>query len=387
MAQASLRKRLLLQFAVVALWSLAVGVSALSAEDPDGMLIRVGMVLVTVGAAMWLPPAIALAVVPVVWAGPNYARAQLGDYVLFEKLMWMELAGLVALAAAAMLTRRQLSVLEKESLALNGHFALQSEVDEETGVYQERLLAESIERELVRSRRFGREFAVMLAGVDSRRAKFDYRADDKWQLGLKATASVLLNTRHNIDRVYRYGDRGFALLLPETGPKDITGLVRRLARTAKKANPPEGEPGGPLPLHFGVTFFPHCATTVEDLLRRAEVALRLAERSPTRLQIDGAEAPDLPAPELLRKGEGEDEEEALVGALAGKWLGAEAPEEEQPGVWLSTPAATRGPAAAPNSGPQGGADATAGAVGDLLKRLDETLGMIRSLKAGGSEAA
>jgi hypothetical protein len=52
--------------------------------------------------------------------------------------------------------------------------------------------------------------------------------------------------------------------------------------------------------------------------------------------MDGAEAPNLPPPELLRK---EDEEEdAVVEALAGNWLGAEAPEEESAGSWLKASA-------------------------------------------------
>jgi hypothetical protein len=42
---------------------------------------------------------------------------------------------------------------------------------------------------------------------------------------------------------------------------------------------------------------------VDALIQRAEVALRLAERSPTRLQLDSAEAADLPPPETLRRSE------------------------------------------------------------------------------------
>jgi diguanylate cyclase (GGDEF)-like protein len=436
MAEDSIRTRIWLCLSGTALVALVVGVSIISAQDPDGMLLRAGMIFVTIGLAMWLPLPAAVAVVPAVWLGPNFLRSTVSDFTLFQSWMWFELAGLAGIAVSASLTRRQLSLMEEENDAMHGYGGLQSEVDDETGVYQERLLNESIDRELVRSRRFGREFAVMLAGIDEMRLKFDYREDEKWDAGLKATAAVLLNTRHHIDRVYRFGEHGFALLLPETGPKEITGLVRRLARTAKKAEPPEGEPGGPLPLHFGVTFFPQCATTVDDLLRRAEVAVRLAEKNPSRVQLDGAEAPDLPSPELMRKED--DEDEAQIGALAGQWLGAEAPDEERPGVWLTQPAsvqyvlapATEGhlapapepeelaaslngaqtpalagkfdwqdleaspmPAQAALTTPEiplAASDATEpsidpeptdDAVSGLLKRLDETLDLIRSMKA------
>ena len=339
MAEDSIKTRIWLYLSGTSLVALVVGVSTISAQDPDGMLLRAGMIFFTIGVAMWLPLPAAVAIVPAVWLGPNFLRSTVTEFTLFHSEMWFELAGLAGIAVSATLTRRQLSLIEEENDAIQGYGGLQSEMDDETGVYQERLLKESIDRELVRSRRFGREFAVMLAGIDEMRLKFDYREDEKWDAGLKATAAVLLNTRHHIDRVYRFGEHGFALLLPETGPKEITGLVRRLARTAKKAEPPEGEPGGPLPLHFGVTFFPQCATTVEDLLRRAEVAERLAEKNPSRVQLDGAEAPDLPSPELMRKDDEEDE--ALIGALAGQWLGADAPDEERSGVWLTQPASVK----------------------------------------------
>jgi GGDEF domain-containing protein len=276
------------------------------------------------------------------------------------------------------------------------------ELDPETGFFRESLLKDSIERELVRSRRFGREFALMLAGVDEMRLKFDYRDQQKWSSGLKATAEVLLNTRTHIDRVYRYGDRGFALLLPETGVKEVGGLLRRLARAARKMSPAEGEPGGPLPLHFGATFYPQCATTVEDIVRRAEVALRLAEKSPNRIQLDGAEAPDLPPPELMRR---EEDEEAELEILSGKWLGAEAPDEERAGLWLGSPAQVIGlavqeqpspviaseqpavkepePVLVAQVGLEPVSDGLPGAteVAEVLSRLDETLALIRSLKA------
>jgi hypothetical protein len=54
-------------------------------------------------------------------------------------------------------------------------------------------------------------------------------------------------------------------------------------------------------VHFGATFFPDCATTVDDLLRRAEVALRIAASNTTRYQLDSAEAPEMPPAESLRR--------------------------------------------------------------------------------------
>ena len=109
-----------------------------------------------------------------------------------------------------------------------------------------------------------------------------------------------------------------------------------------------------MPIQFGATFFPQCATTTDDLIRRAEVALRIADRNIDRLQLDSAEAPSPPAPETLRR------------ALAASQAHAAA-------------------MAAPGAGSAATAGAGAAAsnvdISGLLQHLDETLQMIRSLRS------
>ena len=183
-------------------------------------------------------------------------------------------------------------------------------MDRATGVYDERLLRPALEMEVARGRRFNREFAFILVGIDQMRQRFDYRDETAWEESFIATAKMLRGTRNHVDRVYRYGMSSFALVLPESGARDVQGLVRRLTRAARRSSPAEGEPGGPLPCHYGATFFPQAATTTDDLLRRAEVALTLAESNPTRVQIDGAEAREMAAPETLRT-QAEDMEVAM----------------------------------------------------------------------------
>ena len=215
--------------------------------------------------------------------------------------MMLELPGLLLLATLSSFARVSLRELEEEHLllGLNGDAALG--LDPETGVYDESQLRISIEAELSRSRRFGRTFSLVLVGIDELRQRFDYRDEATWQQSFAATAELLRGTRHNVDRVYRYGPASFALILPESGPNDVNGLVRRLRRVARRARPAEGEPGGPLPAYFAATFFPTCATSTEDLLRRAEIALRIADKNASRVQLDGAEAPEMPPVETLRQ--------------------------------------------------------------------------------------
>jgi diguanylate cyclase (GGDEF)-like protein len=302
---AARRKRTTLFLSIAGLLLMVGAVSAISTRDPSGASLRIGMVMVTVGAAMWLPwqqlvPAVLLA-----WLGPNFGRSLMDEsHVLFNTNMMLELPGLLMLGGFATVARESLRALEQENMLIGS----QSDgLNLETGVFEATQLKPAIEAELARSRRFGRTFSLVLVGIDEMRQKFDYRDADVWQASLAATARLLRQTRLNVDRVFHYGTDGFALILPESDEKDVSGLVRRLRRQARKASPAEGEPGGPLPAHFGATFFPACATTVEDLMRRAEIAMRIAEKTTLRYQLDGAEAPELPPAETLRRSEAETE--------------------------------------------------------------------------------
>ena len=391
-ATAAARQRLSLNISISALVVLAAAVSAISVGDPDGVWVRVGMILMITSAAMWLPWQASTIAVVTVWLVPNLLRLAVDEEPLFGPAMLAELPGLAGLAVAAALSRKHLHALEEENAFLSAVVNDLTETDEETGVTVDKLLPEAIEAELVRARRFERQFALMFVGVDELTQRFDYRDEQELRTALKATAQILRNTRTHVDRVFRRGAEGFALLLPECGPRDITGLVRRLSRAAKSASPPQGEPGGPLPIHFGVTFFPQCATTVEDLLKRAEVALRLGEKSPSRLRMDGAEAVAMPAPELLRRPE--PQQVAWSPALEAEAVPRIVAVERSAAPTEVAPTGTdvgREPEAAAREGILAGmalndpvASDLNNAVSDLLKHLDETLELIRTMK---SEAA
>jgi diguanylate cyclase (GGDEF)-like protein len=270
----------------------------------------------------------------------------------------------------------------------------------------------ALEAELARARRFERRFALVLVDIDERHQRYAFRDEAEWQASYVATARLLRKTRANIDRVYRFGSAGFALILPESGEKEVTGLVRRLRKTATSTKPGEGEPGGPLPVAFGATFYPTSATSIEDLLRRAEIALRVAARNSSRLQLDSAEAPAPPPPHTLRQQESVSEknpERASAYAEDARWpdqpvsagwidspgvSGAVSPQEtsadEQAlpvrangehgeAASIVIPFTPRQPEAPSESDPMSEEELTG-----LLSRLDETLGMIRELRSQAS---
>ena len=354
-------------------------VSALSALDPSGAAVRVGMIMVTLGAGMWLPWRLLIPAVVLTWLLPNLARGLIEGQASFALYTALELPGLVVIGCLTAVARKALGDLEGETLLLGAGSGDVAGVNPETGVFFASQLRPALQAELARSTRFGRTFALVVADIDEMRQKFDYRNEADWKAGLDATTRLLRQTRHNVDRVYHYKDHAFAMILPEADEKDIAGLVRRLRRLARSMKPPEGEPGGPLPVHFGATFFPDCATTVDYLLMRAEVALRIAAGNTTRYQIDSAEAPAPPPPETLRRDRlavsGEPVQVAAMANMAPS--PAVDPAGAQPVTFTPVGA---------GASQDGGAAAEQGdalepeELEGLLQRINNTLRMIRSVR-------
>jgi diguanylate cyclase (GGDEF)-like protein len=384
-------------FASVAGLLLIVGlVSLISVEDPGGATLRIGMIMVALGAGLWMQRSWELIPITLLaWLVPNFGRSLLDDtYTLFQAPMLLEAVGVLGVAGVATLAREALKDLETES-RLIGSNGEGLGLGSETRVFAANQMRPSLEAELARSRRFGRTFSLVLVGIDEMRQKYDYRDQEIWEASLAATARLLRNTRQNVDRVFHYGENGFAMILPESSEKDVVGMVRRLRRLARVASPVEGEPGGPLPAHYGATFFPSRATTVEDLLRRAEIALKIAEKSTLRYQLDSAEAPELPPAETLRRPAVE--AEAVLDGAEVAVTTDEFEEITTVAVALGQPATegsveavvetTAGEPVVATAAVQAAKDATrpGGEAFDdidaLLRQMDETLSMIRSVRA------
>src|SRR3972149_5867330 len=132
-ATAAARQRLSLYLSIAALVVLAAAVSAISVGDPDGVWVRVGMILMITSAAMWLPWQATTIAVVTVWLVPNLLRLAVHDGPLFGPAMIAELPGLAGLALAAALSRKHLQTLEEENALLSAVVDDLTETDGETG--------------------------------------------------------------------------------------------------------------------------------------------------------------------------------------------------------------------------------------------------------------
>ena len=85
------KKRTALFLSIAGLLIMAAAVSAVSARDPDGVTLRVAMVMMTVGAALWLPWQALAPAALLIWLGPNYghtpvAQVKCGPFLRSDSL-------------------------------------------------------------------------------------------------------------------------------------------------------------------------------------------------------------------------------------------------------------------------------------------------------------
>ena len=147
-----------------------------------------------------------------------------------------------------------------------------------TGLANYRHLVETVNSEIKRSERTGREFALLFLDLDGLKRINDSFGHLVGSQALCRLADVLCICSRDIDTSARFGGDEFALVLPETGRSPaslVAGRVRdRLANDGKEPK---------LSVSIGVSIYPHDGQTIDALLSAADAALysiKTASRPP-----------------------------------------------------------------------------------------------------------
>jgi diguanylate cyclase (GGDEF)-like protein/PAS domain S-box-containing protein len=155
-----------------------------------------------------------------------------------------------------------------EQQAREGRLREQAESDSLTGLANHRRLFEVLHTEISRSKRTGREFALMLLDVDQFKRindKYGHLVGDR---ALCRLADALRSCCRSIDTAARQGGDEFALVLPETGAADAVLVGERICELlGKDAEEPA------LSVSVGVAAYPRDAESVGPLLYAADAAL------------------------------------------------------------------------------------------------------------------
>jgi diguanylate cyclase (GGDEF)-like protein len=141
-------------------------------------------------------------------------------------------------------------------------------IDELTGLANYRGLSETVETEIKRSKRSGRDFAVLVFGLNGMRqinGGFGHLAGDR---ALCRLAHIFRFSCRLIDTAARYGDDKFAVILPESGASAAEIVERRICDrlSADRVEPL-------LSVSVGIAVYPADGKTLDILFQAAVCAL------------------------------------------------------------------------------------------------------------------
>jgi len=153
--------------------------------------------------------------------------------------------------------------------------------DSLTGLANHRRLLETMENEIQRSRRTRRSFAVLLFDLDELKKINDRFGHLTGSKAIKRLGVVLRNNSRTIDTPARYGGDEFALVLPETGPRQAEQTALRICERLAQ----DGEQPG-ITVSVGQAVYPQDGTSIEQLLGAADLALyKMKRRDSGKLRL------------------------------------------------------------------------------------------------------
>jgi len=161
---------------------------------------------------------------------------------------------------------------------LLGRSAELDTADSLTGLANYRHLVETVDLEINRTERTGREFALLFLDLDGLKKINDRCGHLVGSQALCRLADVLCICSRKIDTPARFGGDEFALVLPETGQVQANLVARRICHSlANDGREPK------LSVSVGVAIYPKDGEKVDSLLGAADAALyamKARKRSP-----------------------------------------------------------------------------------------------------------
>ena len=148
-----------------------------------------------------------------------------------------------------------------------------------TGLYNQRYLKETLEHELLRSRRHKRSFSILFCDIDYFKEFNDANGHLLGDEALSNFSKIILQRLRATDFASRYGGEEFVLLLPETINDEAHIVAQSLCNLIydSKFEGEETQPGGRLTVSIGVSSFPDNGDSTDDLLHAADKALYTAK--------------------------------------------------------------------------------------------------------------
>ncbi|HTV60422.1 MAG TPA: diguanylate cyclase [Verrucomicrobiae bacterium] len=198
-------------------------------------------------------------------------------------------SGQIALAMASLRLKEEL-----QSLSIR---------DPLTGLFNRRVLEESLQREIKRAHRKGQHVSLVFIDLDHFKQfndTFGHAAGDEVLIRM---AHLFQSYYRSEDVVCRFGGEEFAVILPEAQPGDAVARAEGLREEAGKlVIRHEGRELGRVTLSIGIAAFPDHAAAPEELLRAADESLyRSKTTGRNRVSLAESMANASPAPSGVKQ--------------------------------------------------------------------------------------
>lgn len=158
--------------------------------------------------------------------------------------------------------------------------------DHLTGLANRRRFERQLEREVTRTKRYGRSFCLLLIDIDHFKAVNDTYGHPVGDEVIVQLASTLQAGTRGIDTVARVGGEEFAVILPETGITGGSEVANRLRESISKMGLPVGVER--VTASIGITEFSASAGDGSELYAATDAALYEAKRG-GRNRVVGAD--------------------------------------------------------------------------------------------------
>jgi diguanylate cyclase (GGDEF)-like protein len=152
-------------------------------------------------------------------------------------------------------------------------------VDGLTGAYNKRYLDETLDREVARSRRYGRDLSLVLLDLDHFKEVNDAHGHLGGDAVLSAICHAIAAEIREEDVLARYGGEEFVVLLPETDRQHALLLAEKLRAIVAVQEVAVDDGLVAVTVSLGVATLEPDRDTAEALLRRADERLYEAKRA------------------------------------------------------------------------------------------------------------
>jgi len=150
--------------------------------------------------------------------------------------------------------------------------------DSLTGLYNRHRFIELSKREFARSRRYTRPLAMFMLDIDYFKKVNDAYGHDTGDKALRSLAETAIIALRNADILGRLGGEEFAVLLPETGQDAAMEVAERLRVSIERSIIVTNSHNLTITVSIGVACLDPETRTLEQLLKRADIALYEAKQ-------------------------------------------------------------------------------------------------------------